>query len=73
MRKTFEIMFDDLNEEAQKRFLSLFGLERAEDGNWNIVPLAVFETEDGDDEEAQGYYEPTVPEIACLQFEEVQR
>ena len=44
--KSFEINFSDLNERAQKEFLELLGLESAEDGNWDIVPLAIFETED---------------------------
>ena len=41
----FEIMFDDLNEEAQKRFLEFLGLDNAEDGNFDIAPLAIFDFE----------------------------
>lgn len=44
--KTFEIMFEDLNENAQRAFLELMGIENAEEGNWDIVPIAVFETEE---------------------------
>lgn len=48
--KSFEIMFSDLNERAQKEFLDLLGLNSAEEGNWDIVPLAIFETEDDEPE-----------------------
>lgn len=44
--KTFEIMFDDLNEEAQQRFLEFQGLEDPADGNYEIVPIAIVEFED---------------------------
>ena len=44
--KTFEIMFDDLTEEAQKRFLEFQGLEDPADGNYGIVPIAVLELEE---------------------------
>ncbi len=44
--KTFEIMFDDLTEEAQQRFLEFQGLECVEDGNYEIVPIAIVELED---------------------------
>jgi len=44
--KTFEIMFDDLTEEAQQRFLEFQGLEDSADGNYDIVPIAIVELED---------------------------
>jgi len=44
--KTFEIMFDDLTEEAQQRFLEFQGLEDPKDGNYEVVPIAVIELED---------------------------
>lgn len=44
--KTFEIMFDDLAEEAQRRFLEFQGLEDPKDGNYEVVPIAVIELED---------------------------
>jgi len=44
--KSFEIMFDDLTEEAQARFLEFQGLESPEDGNYDIVPIAVLELEE---------------------------
>ena len=44
--KTFEVMFDDLSEEAQRRFLEFQGLEDSKDGNYDIVPIAIIELED---------------------------
>jgi len=44
--KTFEIMFDDLTDEAQRQFLEFQGLEDSKDGNYDIVPIAVIESED---------------------------
>ena len=44
--KTFEIMFEDLKENAQKEFLDLLGLKSPKEGNWDIIPIAIFETED---------------------------
>jgi hypothetical protein len=43
--ETFEIYFDDLSEDAKKRFLSFVRLKRPEDGNYGIFPLATFEVE----------------------------
>lgn len=42
---TFEIMFDDLNDEAQQRFLEFQDLDTAQDGNYEIAPLAIVELE----------------------------
>ena len=42
---TFEIEFDDLNEDAQKRFLKFQGLENPEQGNLHISPIAFVELE----------------------------
>ncbi len=47
--KTMEIYFDDLNEEAQKRFAEIFG--RPEEMNLDLAPLAIVEMEDTEDEE----------------------
>ena len=44
--KTFEIMFDDLTEEVQARFLDFMGLKSPKEGNYDIVPLSIFELED---------------------------
>jgi len=44
--KTFEIMFDDLNEEAQRAFLEFQGIESPSDGNYETVPIAVVELDE---------------------------
>ncbi len=36
-----EIYFDDLNEEAQKIFLKTMGIETSDEGNYDIVPIAI--------------------------------
>jgi hypothetical protein len=38
-----EIMFDDLNEDAQKRLLDEASVSRPEDMHWDEVPVAVVE------------------------------
>ncbi len=40
---TFEIMFDDLKDEAQKAFLEFQGLDSPEDGNYGVFPIAIVE------------------------------
>jgi hypothetical protein len=44
---TFEIYFNDLNEDAQKRLLEAVGAETATDMNWNvnIFPIATYDFE----------------------------
>ena len=42
---TIEIMFDDLKEEIQKEILEAYGIESPSEMNWEIVPIAVLETE----------------------------
>ena len=44
-----EIYFDDLNEEAQKKFLKAMGIETSEDGNYDIVPIAIVPVPEIDD------------------------
>ncbi len=41
--KQFEIFFDDLNQDAQKRYLEFMNMEKKEDGNFEICPLAIIE------------------------------
>jgi len=41
----FEINFDDLTPEAQKRLMEIFDTTR-EDENWDIMPLAIIEREE---------------------------
>ena len=44
---TFEIYFNDLNEDAQKRLLEAVGAETPTDMNWdmNICPIAMYDYE----------------------------
>jgi hypothetical protein len=44
--ETFEIYFDDLSEDAKKRFLSFLRLDSPEDGNYDTFPIATFEIEE---------------------------
>ena len=45
--KTFEIYFNDLNEDAQQRLLKAVGAETAADMNWDmdICPIAMYDFE----------------------------
>ena len=36
-----EIYFSDLNEEAQKELLKLYGIKTPQEGNFDVVPLFV--------------------------------
>lgn len=42
----FEIMFNDLNPEAQKRFLEYMGLKDASEGNYEVVPITMIDYND---------------------------
>ena len=44
--ETFEIYFDDLSEDAKKRFLSFLRLDSSEDINYDVFPIATFEVEE---------------------------
>ena len=46
MPEPLEIMLSDLNNEAQREVLDLYGYETAEESNLDIVPLFVLEKED---------------------------
>jgi hypothetical protein len=48
--ETFEIMFDDLNKQAQEQFLQFQGLDSPEDGNYDVFPIAVVELEEQEGE-----------------------
>ncbi len=45
--ESFEIMYNDLTEEAQQRFLEFQGLDCSEDGNYEYAPLAIINKEEG--------------------------
>lgn len=63
--KQFEIFFSDLNEQAQKKLLEVVGASDPKEMNWDIdiIPLAVYEFEDEDDEELVEDY--TCPLCEC--------
>lgn len=42
----FEIMFNDLKPEAQKRFLEYMGLKDASEGNYEVVPITMIDYND---------------------------
>ena len=46
MSETLNIMLEDLNSETQKEVLKFYGYESAAEGNLDVVPLSVLETED---------------------------
>lgn len=47
----FEIMFSDLNEDAQERFLEYMGMDDPSEGNYEFVPIAEIDYNDDDDDE----------------------
>jgi hypothetical protein len=46
MSETLTIMLADLNDETQKEVLAFYGYESAAEGNLDVVPLFVLETEE---------------------------
>ena len=46
MSETLTIMLDDLNSDAQKEVLEFYGYTTAAEGNLDVMPLFVLETED---------------------------
>ncbi len=46
MLETLTIMFDDLTSEARKEVLQFYGYKTAAEGNLDVMPLFVLETED---------------------------
>jgi len=46
MSKTLTIMFEDLNNKAQKEVLEFYGYDSAEEGNLDVVPLFILEEEE---------------------------
>lgn len=47
--KTYEIMFDDLKEEAQKELLKFYNVEDKSELNVDINPMCTIEVEDEDE------------------------
>jgi hypothetical protein len=46
MSETLTIMFDDLTSEAQREVLQFYGYKTAAEGNLDVVPLFVLETDE---------------------------
>jgi len=46
MAETLTIMLDNLNRDAQKEVLKFYSYQTAAEGNLEVVPLFVLETED---------------------------
>lgn len=46
-----EIFFDDLNEDSQKEFLKAMGMKTSDEGNYDMVPIAVIPIPEIDDGE----------------------
>lgn len=44
-----EIYFHDLNEEAQKKFLKAMGIETSDEGNYDVIPIAIVPMPEIDD------------------------
>lgn len=53
----FDIMFNDLKPEAQKEFLKYMGLKDPSEGNYDVVPIAEIDYNDGKE---------VVDEVVCL-------
>lgn len=49
MSETLNIMLEDLNSVTQKEVLKFYGYETAAEGNLDVMPLFVLETEDRKD------------------------
>jgi hypothetical protein len=45
-----KIMFEDLNEYAQKRLLAEAGIKSPEERNWNVESIAIVYIEEEDDD-----------------------
>jgi len=73
-----EIWFSDLREEAQKKVLEALGLKSPEEGNLDVIPLFVLETEAETETLSrckvcgEEYYEDELVEGACYVCREVQ-
>jgi len=45
MTKAIDVFFADLSEEKQKEILEAFKIEKPEDMNWDVFPLAIINVE----------------------------
>ena len=46
--RTVSIFFDDLKPEAQAALLEAAGIDKPEDANWDLIPLATVDFEERD-------------------------
>ncbi len=69
--KTFEIMFSDLTEEAQKRFLEFQEIDCAEDGNYDKTPIACMDLEEEDSEVGGNAFTFTKKEVERILFDNI--
>ncbi len=49
--KTFELYFDDLTEETQRRYLKFQQVDNADELNWEIASLAIIDREESEETE----------------------
>ena len=45
------IMFEDLNEDAQRRLLAEAGIESPEERDWDVEPIAIVDIEEEQDDD----------------------
>ncbi len=43
--ETFEIMFNDLNEDTQNKLLEFYGIKSLAEMNWEVFPVATIEVD----------------------------
>lgn len=70
-----EIFFHDLNEDAQKKFLKAMGIETGDEGNYDIIPIAIVPIPEIDDEKTKKDDEKTKNEDmkkAGIKYEDYQ-
>jgi len=46
--KTIEIYWNDLTKEAQKNIQETLGMDKDDNGNWDVIPMCSFDVEDDD-------------------------
>ena len=44
-----EVYFDDLSEDSKKEFLKAMGMETSDEGNYDVVPIAIISIPEIDD------------------------
>lgn len=49
MKTEIEIFLDDLQEDVQKEFLKAMGIETSDEGNYDVIPIAIVPIPEIDD------------------------